>query len=82
VIRVDANILILATNAESDQHAESRDWLDRKLESERAPLRSVLRHLVFVVLVRAKFSCSRRSQCPSVPPVDQVVSLLRGPPWT
>jgi uncharacterized protein len=31
VILVDANILIYATNAESDQHAESRDWLDRKL---------------------------------------------------
>jgi uncharacterized protein len=31
VILVDANILIYATNAESDQHAGSRDWLDRKL---------------------------------------------------
>jgi uncharacterized protein len=31
VILVDVNILIYATNAESDQHAESRDWLDAKL---------------------------------------------------
>ena len=31
MILVDANIHIYATNAESDQHAASRDWLDRKL---------------------------------------------------
>ena len=31
MILVDVNILIYATNAESDQHAESRDWLDGKL---------------------------------------------------
>jgi toxin-antitoxin system PIN domain toxin len=31
VILVDANILIYASNAEADQHAESRDWLDAKL---------------------------------------------------
>jgi predicted nucleic acid-binding protein len=31
VILVDVTILIYATNAESDQHAESRDWLDGKL---------------------------------------------------
>ena len=31
MILVDVTILIYATNAESDQHAESRDWLDGKL---------------------------------------------------
>ena len=31
MILVDANILIYASNAEADQHAESRDWLDAKL---------------------------------------------------
>jgi toxin-antitoxin system PIN domain toxin len=31
VILVDANILIYASNAEADLHAESRDWLDGKL---------------------------------------------------
>ncbi len=31
MILVDANILIYACNAEADQHAESRDWLDAKL---------------------------------------------------
>ena len=31
MILVNVNILIYATNAESDQHAESRDWLDGKL---------------------------------------------------
>ena len=31
MILIDANILIYATNAESDQRAASRDWLDRKL---------------------------------------------------
>jgi toxin-antitoxin system PIN domain toxin len=31
VILVDVNILLYATNAEADQHAASRDWLDRKL---------------------------------------------------
>jgi len=34
---VDANILIYATNAESDQHAASRDWLYPKL-SDAAPV--------------------------------------------
>jgi predicted nucleic acid-binding protein len=31
VILVDVNILLYASNAEADQHAESRDWLDGKL---------------------------------------------------
>jgi toxin-antitoxin system PIN domain toxin len=31
VILVDANILIYASNAEADQHAGSREWLDAKL---------------------------------------------------
>jgi hypothetical protein len=31
VILVDFNILLYASNAEADQHAESRDWLDAKL---------------------------------------------------
>jgi uncharacterized protein len=31
VILVDANILIYATNAEADQHAESHKWLDGKI---------------------------------------------------
>ena len=31
MILVDANSLIYACNAEADQHAESRDWLDAKL---------------------------------------------------
>ena len=31
MILVDVTVLIYATNAESDQHAESRDWLDGKL---------------------------------------------------
>jgi toxin-antitoxin system PIN domain toxin len=30
VILVDANILIYASNAEADQHTESRAWLDEK----------------------------------------------------
>jgi toxin-antitoxin system PIN domain toxin len=31
VILVDVNILLYASNAEADQHAESREWLDGKL---------------------------------------------------
>jgi toxin-antitoxin system PIN domain toxin len=31
VILVDVNILLYASNAEADQHAESRDWLDGRL---------------------------------------------------
>lgn len=32
MILVDANILLYASNAEADQHAESRNWLDSKLD--------------------------------------------------
>ena len=32
MILVDANLLIYASNAEADQHAESRAWLDGKLD--------------------------------------------------
>jgi predicted nucleic acid-binding protein len=35
VILVDANILLYASNAEADQHAESRNWLDSKLDGAR-----------------------------------------------
>jgi toxin-antitoxin system PIN domain toxin len=31
VILIDVNILLYASNAEADQHAKSRDWLDAKL---------------------------------------------------
>jgi uncharacterized protein len=31
VILIDVNILLYASNAESDQHTDSRDWLDGKL---------------------------------------------------
>jgi uncharacterized protein len=31
VILVDVNILVYASNAEADQHADSRAWLDRQL---------------------------------------------------
>jgi toxin-antitoxin system PIN domain toxin len=31
VILVDVNILLYASNAESDQHTETRDWLDGQL---------------------------------------------------
>jgi hypothetical protein len=31
VILVDVNILLYASNAEADQHAESREWLDGKV---------------------------------------------------
>ena len=31
MILVDVNLLVYASNAESNQHIESRDWLDRQL---------------------------------------------------
>jgi uncharacterized protein len=36
VILVDANILIYACNAEADQHAASREWLDARLNGAAA----------------------------------------------
>jgi toxin-antitoxin system PIN domain toxin len=56
VILVDVNILVYASNAESDQHADSRDWLDGQLSGSAAvglPWASLLAFLRIATNTRA-----------------------------
>jgi uncharacterized protein len=56
VILVDVNILLYASNAESDQHTETRDWLDGQLSGSAPvglPWRSLLAFLRIATNPRA-----------------------------